>query len=204
MKKIFLVVLTLSLSMLYVTYSGAETVSCGYSDLSIKGGNSAKLCGKIDKDGLLTINEEVLSRIYPDSEGLGCVYIYDTKEINGWYVVNTKNGKGRYIAFWTDNDCAPFSEGVNVGLSNGKVVFFDKNIDIVKRANYVYAHSFYKGYSKVCLGDLVEKWNPSTEHHSYYGGLCGYIDAKFNIVVPLNYVFENTPGPFSWNKHIEN
>ena len=174
----------------------AEEVSCAYPYLGTNVMTVAKSCGEIKKDDLLIINKEILPKINWSQYGLECIAVFNVKDENknGWYIVN-QTGVGRISSFWTDNCCAPFREGMAVGLLDGKVIFYNQVLEIVKRTNYIWASGFENGYCKVCLGDLKKEKDKYGDHDIYTGGLCGYINSKFEVVVPLKYPFENTPKP---------
>jgi hypothetical protein len=154
-------------------------------------------CGKFSSDGYLTLSEEIIKKISWRSEGLECVSVELNNRLRWFYFNN--NGGGRESAFLTDNDCHPFSHGVVVGVSNGKVVFYDQSLRIVKKTDYVWASNFgdfiQDGVAKVCKGNLEMKWDAEDEHFRFRNGKCGYINWKFKVVVPLKYEYEKTPFP---------
>lgn len=176
--------------------NSAEKVSCAYPELNTNIMTDEKICGEIIDDDLLIINKNVSKKINWNDNGLECIYVYGTKRKDGWYIVN-QSGKGRISSFWTDNTCAPFSEGLTVGLSKGTVIFYNQRLEVIKRTNYVWASNFHKGYSKVCVGNLKKQYDSKSEHYQHTGGSCGYIDTDFKVVVPLDYDFAETPEPYS-------
>ena len=184
------------LSLVLTTSSALadEKVSCSYQNSDSRELEPTEYCGSISEDGLLMLNENIIESISWNKYGLDCALVFGTKDKNGWYFINQK-GEGRVSPFIQDNDCAPFTEGVAVGLSHGKVVFYNQALEIVKRTEYIWASSFYKGFTKVCAGDLYKKFDSSGEHYEYKGGKCGFIDTNFQIVVPVEYPYESTPEP---------
>ena len=171
-------------------------VSCAYPELNTNEMVPEKSCGAVSSDGLLSINRALISKINWNKDGIECAYIYGTENINGWYIIK-RSGSGRISPFWPDNSCEPFSYGLAVGLINGNVVFYNQDLEVVKRTNYSWASGFQKGYSKVCIGYLEKEYDSSGEHFEYKGGKCGYVDTNFKVIVPLNYSFEKTPKPKS-------
>ncbi len=172
----------------------AETeVSCSYQDKE-RGLEPVENCGRLSEDGLLKLNKMIVDRIDWNKYGLDCALVHGTENQNGWYFINQK-GEGRISPFIQDNDCAPFSGGVAVGLSYGKVIFYDQAFNIIKRTEYVWASSFHEGFAKVCEGNLEKEYDSSGEKYKYHGGKCGFIDTKFKVVVPVTHPYEKTPIP---------
>ena len=176
------------LSLVLVTLSALadNKVSCSYQDSESRELEPTEYCGNISEDGLLVLSKKIVERVNWNKYGLDCALVYGTKDQDGWYFINQK-GEGRISPFLQDNDCAPFTEGLAVGLSYGKVVFYDQALKIVKRTEYIWASGFYKGYAKVCKGDLHKQYDSHGEHYQYRGGICGFIDTRFEIVVPVRY-----------------
>jgi len=185
-----------ALSLLVIAWSALadETASCAYPDKNSRNLEAAENCGSISADGLLTIEPEIIERIDWNKFGLVCAYVYGTQDKDGWFFIS-QTGRGRISPFLQDNDCAPFAEGVAAGLSQGKVVYYNQALDIVERTDYIWTSGFFKGYAKVCAGDLVKEFDAGGEHFDYRGGRCGFIDAGFEVVVPVTYPYENTPEP---------
>lgn len=171
-----------------------ENISCAYPSAPSSIMREDDNCGIMTDDDLLIINDNIVEAINWSKYGLECVYVYGTDGKNGWYIVN-QSGEGRITSFWSDNTCAPFSEGLVVGLSNGTIIYYNQIIEIAKRTEYVWASNFKGGYSKVCIGNLIKKYSVKKERHLYSGGQCGYIDRNFKVVVPLKYDFAETPSP---------
>jgi len=82
---------------------------------------------------------------------------FDKKELvvtsvnNQWFYVK-KDGKA-ILAFTTKNGEADiFHEGLARTIVNGKIGFFNKNLDMVLDPFYDFAFPFYDGVSEVCIG----------------------------------------------------
>lgn len=187
MKKLLATILLLSPLYCFAD----EAVSCAYVDVKSNVMAPTKDCGTLKDDGRILINQIILDKTSWGQYGLACMSIYNTKERkrNGWYFIN-QSGKGRISAFSSDNNCKAFSEGVAVGISKGKVYFYNQVMDVVKRTHYTWTSSFYKGFAKVC-----RKYDSTSEHHVHKRGQCGFIDTAFNEVVEAKHPYENTPEP---------
>ena len=175
-----------SLILFTLSASADDKVSCSYQNKDSRELEQTESCRTISEDGLLSLNSDIIENIYWNKYGLDCAFIYGTKDQTGWYFINQK-GAGRMSPFLQDNDCAPFTEGVAVGLSKGKVVFYDQSLEIVKHTEYVWASRFDMGFAKVCKGDLQKEYDSGGEHYQYKGGMCGFIDTDFNLVIPIEY-----------------
>lgn len=173
-----------------------DKISCSYQNKDSRELEPTENCRTISEDGLLSLNSDIIENIYWNKYGLDCAFIYGTKNQTGWYFIN-QSGAGRISPFIQDNDCASFTEGVAVGLSKGKVVFYNHSFEIVKHTEYVWASGFDLGFAKVCKGDLIKEYDSGGEHYQYKSGTCGFIDVSFNIVVPIEYPYESTPKPKS-------
>lgn len=173
----------------------AENVSCAFAK-KMEDMKEIPECGLLMEDGLLMVKKELIKDIKRNLSGYACIIVFNTREktTRGWYLVNRK-GRGRITSFWTDNDCGPFSAGLNVGVLNDSVIFYDRSFNIAKKTSYVWASGFNNGYSKVCLAGLKSEPDQHGDHLIYSGGPCGYIDRKFRIVIPIEYPYESTPEP---------
>jgi hypothetical protein len=70
---------------------------------------------------------------------------------NQWYFVK-KDGEAMPVM--SDDDGMPdkFKEGLARVKINGKIGFFNRNLDIVIEPFYSYAFPFHKGISEICIG----------------------------------------------------
>lgn len=173
----------------------AENVSCAFAK-KMESMKESTECGSLMEDGLLVVKKELMKDIKRNHSGYACIIVFNTMEesAQGWYLIN-RTGRGRITSFWTDNDCGPFAAGLNVGVLNGRVIFYDRSFNIVRKTSYVWASGFNNGYSKVCLAGLKSERDKHGDHLIYSSGSCGYIDRKFNIVVPIEHPYESTPIP---------
>lgn len=173
-------------------FAGTQ-VACVYPDKASHEMTQQADCGELDEQGRLRVSSGLLDRVYWSKYGLQCIYV-EAGSVRGWYYIN-QNGLGRWTAFASDNDCAPFNAGLAVGLSQGKVVFFNQAMRVVRNTEYRWASSFYKGYAKVCSEAPQRIYDNDGEHYRLRGGRCGFVDRAFLVVVPINYRFEATPRP---------
>lgn len=182
----FLIVIFVSSSV------SAEELLCMYPDDDTRELEQAENCGSV-KDGLLTFAPELMKKMMWSKYGMQCIYMNYPAD-KGWFYIN-QNGLGRGSPFTPDNDCNWFQSGLAVGVSKGCVIYFNQVMDVVKSTEYTWASSFYKGYSKVCKGELTREYDSHGEHYQLKGGQCGFIDREFKVVVPLAYPYESTSKP---------
>ncbi|TMP33447.1 hypothetical protein [Pseudoalteromonas rubra] len=168
----------------------AEEVICAYNDSSTYELEVFKNCGSLGSDGLLKVNPDLLPKVRWHKFGMSCINVRG----EGWFFLN-QNGLARGAPFLQDNDCNPFSEGLAVGISNGKIVYYDQVLSIIKKTDYTWSGSFHKKHAKVCKGTLIREYDASGEHYSLTGGNCGYINREFEVVVPTVFDFQSTPVP---------
>jgi len=70
---------------------------------------------------------------------------------NSWYYVNS-SGKAMPVMLDEEGRVDSFKEGFARTRINGKIGFFDKNLDIVLEPIYDYAFPFYNGVAEICIG----------------------------------------------------
>jgi hypothetical protein len=187
MKLIFVLI-----AFLISSVAHAEERLCMYPDSDTRELEQAKNCGSIE-NGLLSVTPSLLDKMMWSKFGMQCIYINYPKD-KGWFFIN-QNGLGRGSPFAHDNDCNWFQSGVAVGVSNGLVVYFNQVMEITKSTNYTWASNFHKGFSKVCTGELKKEYDTHGEHYQLKGGQCGFINREFQVVVPVQYLFQSTPEP---------
>ena len=166
-------------------------VDCVYPHKDTYEMTPVKDCGLLDEKDALSLKAELLEKVDWSKYGLTCLYVTQPKAKAGWYYLSQQN-LGRISPFGQDNDCVYFSEGLAVGLSQGKIIYYDQSLSIQKETHYTWASHFYQGFSKVCLGKLKRV---GQELFTYQGGRCGFINRSFEVVVPVIHPFEETPEP---------
>ena len=171
-----------------------EPISCSYQSKATRELEPTEHCGTLSADGLLILKQRIVDDMDWSKYGMSCLNVSNSQSLNGWFFVN-QSGYGRSSTFLQDNDCAPYSEGLARGISQGKVVFYDQALAVVHKSDFAWAGPFHKGYAKVCKGDLYKEYDSSGEHYTYKGGACGFISRDFSIVVPVAYPYESTPEP---------
>jgi len=70
---------------------------------------------------------------------------------NQWYYIR-KDGKAMKVILDEKGKPDIFKEGLARTKINGKIGFFDKNLDIVLPPFYDYAFPFHNGISEICVG----------------------------------------------------
>lgn len=94
-----------------------------------------------------------------------------------------KSGKARRTIYY-DNGPDYFQEGLARTSWNGKMGFFNKQLDIVISPAYDFAFPFINGISMVCNGCTLE---PDGEHRAVLGGHWGFINKAGNVIVPVKF-----------------
>jgi len=161
-----------------------------------------KTCGHPGLNGVLHISPETMKLFKPDyfernngelvSKELTCL-TFSLSDGTGGFGYLAADGRARISNYPYDNDCQPFRNDVAISYVDGKAVFFDANLNAVKQTNFVLADPFYKHLAKVCSDLPKKEFGPHNEHFAWVGGQCGYIDTDFNVVVPIEYAYENAP-----------
>ena len=160
-----------------------------------------KTCGYQDAEGVLHISPETMKLFKPDEfksdfgprqpKGLRC-FPFRMSDADGKvdFGYLAADGRARLSNWPYDNDCQPFRNDVAISYVDGKAIFFDKDLEIVKVTPYALADPFYKHLAKVCTVLPEKKFHG--EHFKWVGGTCGYIDIEFNVVVPIATPYEST------------
>ncbi len=86
--------------------------------------------------------------------------------INNEYYYVRKDGKAIKTLTY-DNAADPFSDGLARTKINGKIGFFNTNLDIILKPIYDFAFPFYKGIAEICTGC---KEKQEGEHSMLDGG----------------------------------
>jgi len=159
-------------------------------------------CGTIDENNFVQVDQEVIDlmdfsgskayrkahenlkypREHPDN--LHCIM---TNTLSGDYGGMTyihEEGHGR-IATMFDNSCWPFSNNVSFGYIDGKVTYFNTELEIVKYTNYPFAWG-----RTVCSEKPIARYGPHKEHNTWMGGKCGQLNNELEIAKPVDQPFE--------------
>ena len=91
------------------------------------------------------IDDSYLKRI--DFKGQELISIFQN---NAFYYVR-KDGKAIQTLTY-ENKADPFSDGLARTKVNGKIGFFNMNLDIILKPIYDFAFPFYKGKAEICTG----------------------------------------------------
>jgi hypothetical protein len=168
-----------------------------------------RTCGYQDADGLLHISPETM-KLFPSNffeydyggwgqKGLSCQSLRLSDGTGGFSYI-APDGRARISDYPYDSHCQPFRNGVAISYVDGKAIFFDKNLEVVKSTPYALADPFYKHLAKVCTVLPEKKFHG--EHFEWIGGTCGYIDTDFNVVVPIKTPYEET-GRLAGGKYVD-
>lgn len=76
--------------------------------------------------------------------------------INNHYYYVRKDGKAIQTLTY-ENQADPFSDGLARTKVNGKIGFFNSNLDIVLKPIYDFAFPFYKGKAEICIACKEKK-----------------------------------------------
>lgn len=76
--------------------------------------------------------------------------------VNNHFYYIRKNGKTMQTLTY-ENAADPFSDGLARTKINGKIGFFDTNLDIILKPIYDFAFPFYKGEAEICTGCKEKK-----------------------------------------------
>lgn len=82
-------------------------------------------------------------------------------KIKGQYYYVHKSGKAMPTLTY-DGQADEFSDGLARTKINGKIGFFNKNLEMVLKPQYDFAFPFYKGKAEICIGcqEQDEKGTP--------------------------------------------
>jgi hypothetical protein len=103
-----------------------------------------------------TINNKKLYSTYLNKKYLQSINFHNKnlalKQIdNRWYYIR-KDGKAMRVILDEEGKPDQFREGLARTRINGKIGFFNKNLDMVLPPFYDYAFPFHNGISEVCIG----------------------------------------------------
>ena len=96
---------------------------------------------------------------------------------NAFYYIR-KDGKEIQTLTY-NNKADPFSDGLARTKINGKIGFFNSNLDIILKPIYDFAFPFYKGKAEICTGCKEKK---EGEHTMLDGGKWQKIDRNGLVI----------------------
>ena len=99
------------------------------------------------------------------------------------YYVNRRGKMASVLPF--DNGADYFREGLARTRKNGKIGFFNSELDVIIAPTWDFAFPFESGVAVVCEGCVPRRL--FDEHVALEGGKWGYIDKRGKVVVPLIY-----------------
>jgi hypothetical protein len=164
-------------SLLISTLCFAD-VPCGYSGKHDEGIEFYKSCGQIKGDQIL-LTAPHMENIVFEENGLACIMVG-----GGTVFYINQQGQSRRVVF-NDNGCDYFEEGLARGYENGKMIYMDKNLNVVLRPDFEWLSPFDYDHAIVCNGPF--ETIQDGEHSLMKNGKCGLIDKKANLVVDAKY-----------------
>lgn len=163
---------------LFISNISLADVPCEYSSKLELELESYKSCGEVKGDQILLRDWHKKNLLF-DKNGLACVVIGGGK---AFYI--TKKGFSRRILFF-DNGCDYFEDGLARGYENGKMVYIDKNLNVVLKPNFEWLIPFDYDHAIVCNGPF--ETIQEGEYTRMTKGQCGLIDKKGKLVVDAKY-----------------
>ena len=98
--------------------------------------------------------------------------------INNTFYYIRKDGK-KIQTLTYDNGADPFSDGLARTKVNGKIGFFNSNLDIILKPIYDFAFPFHNGKAEICTGCKEKK---EGEHSMLEGGKWQKIDRNGLVI----------------------
>ncbi|CAA6821861.1 MAG: Unknown protein [uncultured Sulfurovum sp.] len=96
---------------------------------------------------------------------------------NNFYYIRKDGKKIQTLTY--DNGADPFSDGLARTKINGKIGFFNSNLEIVLKPIYDFAFPFYDGIAEICTGCKEKK---DGEHTMLDGGKWQKIDRNGLVI----------------------
>ena len=96
---------------------------------------------------------------------------------NSFYYIRKDGKKMKTLTY--DNEADPFSDGLARTKINGKIGFFNTNLDIILKPIYDFALPFHKGEAEICTGCKEKK---EGEHSMLDGGKWQKIDRNGLVI----------------------
>ena len=152
----------------------------------------------IDKDCLTLIKSDVSNSHEGDALITKKVVLkasYDESDLSflmskaGMFYFNRSGLVRRALTY--DNGPDYFSEGLARTIKNNKIGFFDKKLNVVIKPEYDFGFPFNNGKAIVCNECKKQK---NGEYSTIVGGKWGIIDARGNIIVPIEKSKEEIQG----------
>lgn len=179
--------LLLILIFISLTSNAEEITKCGYVQKSdeYKFGKTVfkDNCGVITNEGKLKLHNEHLLNIDFSQVQYSCIVVFTSKGLTEYFV----NKSGKSISTVPFDGCDRFSAGFARTEINGKIAFFNKNLDVVIKTDFNMAEPFYFKHSVVCNGQPSEIKKHEHEHEHEHGrrmsGKCGLINKKGELVI---------------------
>ena len=187
------------------THEQSKVIDC--SPIAMRVENDTLLthvaCGEMKPDGLIHLNNETMElirfifddenyKLYPYESfdwhpaNLRCLPLSVSNEKIQSAYINAK-GLGRFSSSPKMPSCSNFILRTNLAqtIVEGKVAYFDKDFNIVLKTNYPFI------YGDIACSETPQK--TEGDHWDWFGGICGRIDTKLNIIVPIKYPYEDIP-----------
>ena len=96
---------------------------------------------------------------------------------NSFYYIRKDGKKMQTLTY--DNGADPFSDGLARTKVNGKIGFFNTNLEIILKAIYDFAFPFHNGEAEICTGCKEKK---EGEHSMLEGGKWQKIDRNGLVI----------------------
>lgn len=138
-------------------------------------------CGPMAGDRII-LKDEHFENMSFNPDGLACILFPGD---NVFYINRDKESRR---AYFSDNGCDHFKEGLARGFVDGEMVFINKSLELALAPGFERLLPFDYGHSVVCNGPFVEE--ERGEHTLSRGGSCGLMDHEGNLVVEAKHKME--------------
>jgi hypothetical protein len=162
---------------------GDEVFSCAYEPKKSEAFPIPELtsfdnCGTVDRSGKMIFAPEHLKQVGYEGKGnLACIYVKSSRGASVYYV-NSKDKSIETVYF--DNGCDYFESGLARTKIDGRIAYFNRNLEIVLVTPYESASPFYDGLATACRGG---KYVRRGEHTFLSDAECAYFGLDGKIVV---------------------
>ena len=130
------------------------------------------------KDQVLHISKDHINNMDFGSLAVASIFA------SGQYFYVKPDGKFLPVISY-DNGADSFQEGLVRSLHNGKIEYYNTNLELELTPGYDWAWPFNNGRALVCKGCVLTPVGDG--HEVLQGGLWGYINKKGEEVVPVKY-----------------